>query len=418
MRRTRAKFLALTAAAASAVTLAACSTGTTATTTSNANGSPVTIGASVSLTGVFQADGEALQKGYELWASDVNANGGLLGHQVKLKFLNDNSDTTTVAKNYTELIGTDHVNYVLGPFSSKLTAAAGPSVARYGYAFPEGAGGAPSVFNLKEHNLFGVSAAVVNQMTPFARWVAALPASQRPATAAYPMVADPFADPPVITAQGIMERANIRTVYSNASNPITATNLAPYAKAVANLKPDAVVIGSVDVPTVLAFIHALQSANFTPKFLIAAAGPDQGQAFLNQVGPTNANGIMVPDGWFGGFANAESHVMVQNYIAKFGGTASGINADVAEAYSAGQILSDAIAATNSMANSKIIAYLHSGVTVQTVQGPAKFDATGLNTVATTTIFQWQNNGKFVQVLPLGLPGAAPILQNKQPWLTG
>ena len=34
--------------------------------------------------------------------------------------------------------------------------------------------------------------------------------------------------------------------------------------------------------------------------MIAASGPDQGQAFLNTIGPANAQAIMVPDGWFGG----------------------------------------------------------------------------------------------------------------------
>ena len=29
---------------------------------------------------------------------------------------------------------------------------------------------------------------------------------------------------------------------------------------------------------------------------------------------------MVPDGWYGGEQNALSHVMVEDYIAKFGGT--------------------------------------------------------------------------------------------------
>ena len=34
--------------------------------------------------------------------------------------------------------------------------------------------------------------------------------------------------------------------------------------------------------------------------MIAASGPDQGQAFLNKLEPVNAQDIMVPDGWFGG----------------------------------------------------------------------------------------------------------------------
>ncbi len=46
---------------------------------------------------------------------------------------------------------------------------------------------------------------------------------------------------------------------------------------------------------------------------------------------------------------------------------------------------------------KILGYLHSGVTLQTVQGPAKFDKLGENHEAVAFAFQWQN-GNFVQVL--------------------
>ena len=108
---------------------------------------------------------------------------------------------------------------------------------------------------------------------------------------------------------------------------------------------------------------------------------------------------MVPDGWFGGEQNALSHVMVEDYIAKFGGTSSDINADVAEAYSAGEVLADAVTATKGVDNTKIITYLHSrGSALQTVQGPVQFQPDGENTPgAQAFIFQWQN-GQFVPVL--------------------
>jgi branched-chain amino acid transport system substrate-binding protein len=91
---------------------------------------------------------------------------------------------------------------------------------------------------------------------------------------------------------------------------------------------------------------------------------------------------------------------------------------VAESYSAGETLAEAVAATGSLDNAKIIAYLHSGVTLQTVQGPAKFDSVGENTQSVTSsfIFQWQNS-QLVQVLPAGAPGSAQILVTKQPWNT-
>ena len=127
--------------------------------------------------------------------------------------------------------------------------------------------------------------------------------------------------------------------------------------------------------------------------------------------------MMVPDGWYGGFPDALSHVMVQDYIAKFGGTASGVNANVAEAYSAGEVLADAVRATKSLDNAKIISYLHSGIILQTVQGPAQFDSVGKNIAAPTFVFQWQN-GNFVQVLPVGSAGSSPVQTFKSPWLPG
>ncbi len=108
----------------------------------------------------------------------------LLGHPIQLKIVNDNSDPGTVTTNYTQLISQDHVNFTFGPFPSLLTAPAVLVAARYHYAVPEGAGGAPSVLDLKLPNLFAVSAPVADQLVPFANWVASRPASEGPKSAA------------------------------------------------------------------------------------------------------------------------------------------------------------------------------------------------------------------------------------------
>src|SRR5271154_7439469 len=73
-----------------------------------ASGSPITIGASLSLSGDFSADGQAFQKGYELWAADQNKAGGLLGHPINLNVLSDASSPTQIVTNYQKLIGSDH----------------------------------------------------------------------------------------------------------------------------------------------------------------------------------------------------------------------------------------------------------------------------------------------------------------------
>ncbi len=415
----RKAFTLSAVAALSASVLAACtnSSGSGSNPAAGSSTDPITIGASLSLTGDFSADGEAFEKGYQLWAQDVNAHGGILGRPVKLKIVNDTSSPNQVVTNYQTLFGQDHVDLAFGPFSSLLTSPASSVAARYGMALVEGAGGAPSVFdtpsNQADHNVFDVSLPIADEMIPFVNWIASLPANERPKTAAYPMAQDPFADPPVQLAQTLLGNLGVRTVYTQIFGEEVADYKAP-ADQVAASGAQLVVLGSTDVPTVQSFMQAFEQQHYTPKMFIAAAGPDQGSAFTSAVGGPNANGMMVPDGWYPGYVNPSSKQMVREYVAKYGGTASSVNADVAEAYSVGQIMAQAVAATHGTDNSKIINYLHSGVSLTSVQGPVRFDALGENGAAASFIFQWQK-GSFNQVLPARTSGSVPILATKPAW---
>ena len=418
--------LALSAAAIlSACLVAACSSSgssssTGATSTPSAtNTNPITIGASLSLTGDFSADGQAFEKGYQLWAADVNANGGLLGRQVTLKILNDNSSPTQAQTNYQTLFASDKVNLAFGPFSSLLTTPSASVAARYGYALIEGAGGAPSVFaspaNQTAHNIFDVSLPIEDELIPFVNWVASLPPGQRPKTAAYPMADDPFADPPVQLAQQKLQALGVKTVYSKIF-PAENASYKPAADQVAATGAQAVVLGSTDVPTVSAFMQAFEQQHYNPKMFICAAGPDQGAAFTSAVGKGNATGMMVPNGWYPGYANPDSQKMVQAYVAKYGGSPSDINADVAEGYSVGQVAAQAVIATKGTDNAKIITYLHSGVTLSSVQGPVRFDNFGKNSSAAAFTFQWQQQGTaYKQVLPVSASGSVAIINPKPNW---
>jgi len=425
MRRPRATTFRLAAVTAASAAVAACGLSSAPTANSllaGPTGQPITVGISLPLGGSatsdpFIADGQACQIGYQLWASDVNSHGGLLGRPVRLKILDDRGSESLTQANYQTLIKTDHVNLVLAPFSTLLTIDAAKVTSKYDYALVAGSASSPKVYALGLRSLFSTNVPVKNQMVPLARYVASLPFGLRPNKAAYPMVDDPFADPPVQTAQAILQRAGITTVYAH--RPFSATSspaaLEQDAKAVAQSGAQIVVLGSVDVPTVQAFVKEFIAQHYNPKMFIAAAGPDQGQAFLNAIGIGNADGIMVPNGWFGAFPNALSHLMVQDYIAKYGGTASDINADVAESYSAGEVIAAAVAGTHGLNQQSIITWLHQH-SVQTVVGNVKFGSYGENLYAqqSALIFQWQSGGHFVQVLPKTL-GAKAIIRVKPAW---
>ena len=414
MRPYRSRRLVVLSVVAVAALAAGCSSNSAGTGhSSGGSKAPLVIGASLSLTGDFSADGQAYQKGYEFWAAEVNKTGGILGRKVQLKILNDNSSTSQVVTNYQTLISADHVALTFGPFSSLLTAPAAAVAHRYGYAFVEGAGGAASVFAQHLSNVFDVSLPVANELDPFITWVKSLPAAQRPATAAYPKANDPFATPQVARAQAQLTAAGVRAVYSSVFPEEVADYKAP-ADDVAASKAQAVVLGSTDVPTVSAFMTAFEQQHYNPKIFIAAAGPDQGSAFTSAVGANNADGMMVPDAWYPGAKNPLSQAMVKAYVARYGGPASAINADIAEAYSVGQVADQAITHLGTVDNTKLIAYLHSGVTLHSVQGPVRFNTAGENLVATAYIFQWQH-GTFTQVLPATDPGSVKILYPKPNW---
>jgi branched-chain amino acid transport system substrate-binding protein len=385
------------------ITLAACGSSSTGTSGSPGAAAPITIGVSVSLTGDFSGDGKALVQGYDLWAQDENAKGGLLGHHVTMKYVDDASSTTQVVTNYQNLISQDKVALVFGPFSSLLTIPASTVTDRFGYAFPEPAGGGPSVFTRGIHSLFFVQPAPVeDNLVSFTQWVLALPAAERPATAAYSTEDDPFTQPQVDKARALLEAGGVKTV-SYKVYPAETTDFLPLAQQVIAANADIVILGTQE-PDGVAFIKDFQQQHYNPKALVETAGPDQGSDFADKVGVGNTEGVMVPAGWWSSAKTPDNATFVSEFTAKYGGTPGDIPSDAAEAYSVGEVVDQAAKMAHSIANAALITALHSG-TFQTVQGPMAFDSLGKPNGASFLV-QWQN-GLTVPVYPASAAVAQP-----------
>jgi branched-chain amino acid transport system substrate-binding protein len=369
-----------------------------------ANTTPIKIGFTVSLTGDFSDDGKAIQQGYELWADNINAHGGLLGRQVQLVALDDASNPDQVTTDYQTLITTDKVDLTFGPFSTLLTKPASVVTHRYGYALPEGAGGGPSVFQQGLNNVFDVSLPVANNLVSFAQWILAMPASSRPKTAAYATQDDPFTQPQVDLARQMLEQGGVTTVYNKVYAAET-TDFTPIAQGVIASGAQVDVFGTL-LPDITAFIQAFKQQHYNPQAIIATAGPDQGAKFLSNIGGAQtAEGIFVPNGWYPDLNAPGNQDMVNAYIAKYGGAAADISSDVPEAYSVGQVVQQVVTQNQSLDNAKLIQTLHSA-TFDSVQGKVKFDSTGQNTMATAYQFQWQS-GNLVPVYPAAVAKTQP-----------
>jgi branched-chain amino acid transport system substrate-binding protein len=138
--------------------------------------------------------------------------------------------------------------------------------------------------------------------------------------------------------------------------------------------------------------------HYNPKLIIAAAGPDQGQAFLQAIGTKNTEGLLVPnDGWWPQSTSYQNTDFVSTITSKFKITSDGISSDSVQAFSVGQVLQQALNQTHSLDNQKLINVLRT-TTFQSLQGPVGFDSTGQNKLDVAYLFQWQH-GNLIPVYP-------------------
>lgn len=374
---------------------------------------PVVIGISVPLSGDFSQDGPNAMDGYKTWAAYQDAHGGILGRPIKLVFLSDGSSPVQVVTNYQKLIASDHVNFVLGPFSSFLTGPAAVTANRYGYPMIEGSGDATALFQQGLHNLFGVSAPADLQMSTLVKWIpTAFPAQ----SVAYAAADDPIVGPETAGAKAYLQSHGFTTALYKVY-PAETTDYSPITSAIVASGAKIVVLGS-GAPDGETFIQQMIQDKFSPQLLVEAAGPDQGESFVKAVGASNDEGILVPNTWYPGAPYAGNQQMMTEYLHLFGSVVQtnpqNVSADVAEAFAAGQVLAEAVNHTGSLSNSKLEAYLHSGATFTTVEGPVRFEQNGENGAARPFVFQWQHQ-KLVPVLPAGLPGVQPVEKDKPAW---
>ena len=366
---------------------------------------PIKIGVSLAFSGDFASDGESFAQAYHLWADNINAHGGLLGRKVLLDIVSDASDPELVQTNYQKLITTDKVDLVFGPFSTALTKPASLVANQYGYAMVEGAGGGPSVFNRNLHNIFDVSLPAANNLVSFAHYILSLPTARRPTTAAYATDDDPFTQPQIDLARQILEQGGVKTL-SYQVFPAATTSYNPIADTVIASGAQVAILGTLPDAN-NGIVNRFKQLGYNPRMLVATAGPDLGSAFLKAIGgAASAEGIFVPNGWYPQARNPGNAEMVKAYTTKYGGTADGVSSDIAEAYSVGQVVAQAITKIKSLDNKKLIAELHSNDTFQSVQGPVKFDATGQNMMAQAYLFQWQK-GALIPVYPASAAAAIP-----------
>jgi branched-chain amino acid transport system substrate-binding protein len=381
---------------------AACSNKGSSTPTGGST-NPIVIGISLSSSGDFSDPSAAAKKGYELWAQTVNASGGIMGRQVQLKIVDDTSSPDQVVTNYQNLITKDKVDFVFGPFSTLLSAPAAKVANRYGYAFIEPAGGGPAIFDEQLHNVFFVQPApVVAGGLVFANYILSLPADQRPKTAAYPELDDPFAAPIAEAVRQKFEAAGITTVFQQVY-PAETADFTPIVSKMAHANPD-VVVGGTQVADAFSLVKSMIEQKFSPKILFLSNGSNDPVNFPDKVGAANVAGVFGAGDWFESEKSPGNPAFVAAYHQKFG--SGPIDSTSAEAYAAGQVLQAAVAKVGSLDNAKIIAALHQG-SWPCVEGNLSWDSVG-QPQGQDLLVEWVG-GQLVPVFPATVALASPTI---------
>jgi branched-chain amino acid transport system substrate-binding protein len=352
---------------------------------------PIKVGFSMALTGGVAQNGKQLIIALELWRDDVNAHGGLLGRPVELVYYDDQSNPGNVPGIYTKLIAVDKVDLLLGPYATNMAAAAVPVI--------------------MEHNMTTISmlAIGVNRHFHYSRYFDMIPvgpegtkafsrgffelaAAQNPKPQTVALVAGD-AEFSKTAADGARENATaygFKIVYDQ-SYPPSTTDFAPVVRAVQAANPDIVFVAAYP-PDTVGIVRAAAEIGLTPKMFGGTMIGLLITPIKLQLGPI-LDGIVIMQSFvpaptfdFPGLADVLKRYREQaagQKIDPFG------YAFVPFGYSAGQVLAQAVAATNSLDHAKLADYIH-GHTFHTVVGDISYDAAGEWSKARNVFTQFQN----------------------------
>ena len=358
---------------------------------------PIRIGISLPLTGDFSEPGKGIRNGYELWASKVNEEGGLLGREVELLFRDDGSDPNQVVSDYESLISQENVDLVFGPFSTRLVVPAAQVAEDFDMLFLEPAGAAPEVFEQGFENLFYAAPAVADDHYNYlAEYLIGLPEDERPQTVAVASLDDPFAQGTAYGLRDKLEDEGFEIVADEVYPPDT-TDFSSIAARIADTDAD-LFIGGTQFEDSVGLVRAFQELGYQPQMAAFSTGPTLPE-FPEAVGDA-AEGLLSPVGWDARADFPGNQEFVESYEEMFGEPPS---EDPANGYTVGQVAADAVEAVgcanpSEECQQQLIDHIRNNE-FDTIVGPLSWDEAGRPQAA--HMIQQYIDGSVEIVLPTG-----------------
>jgi branched-chain amino acid transport system substrate-binding protein len=376
---------------------------------------PIRIGFGMALTGGLAANGKAALLSMQIWAEDVNKQGGLLGRQVELVYYDDQTKPATVPAIYTKLLDVDKVDFVVSGYGTNLIAPAIPIVMERGKVFMGLFGlAANEKFNYPYY--FGIAPAGPHPRTDWSIGFFEIAKERKLQTIAIVGADAEFARNAASGARENAKKYNLKIVYDNTYPPAT-TDYTPVVRAIKATNPDVVYVASYP-PDSAGITRAAHEVGLEPQLFGGGMVGLQYAALLTSLGPM-LNGIVNYDFWV-----PEPTLQfpgVDAFLKKYQAKAADVGVDPLGhylppwAYANLQVLGQAIEATKSTDQKKIGEYIRNHA-FDTIIGKVKFGSNGEWAATRTLMVQYQNI-KTSDVQQFFGPGKRVILHPKE-WKSG
>lgn len=373
------------------------------------NKQPIRIGFSIAQTGPLSGAGKSGLVALEMWRDDVNAAGGLLGRPVELVVYDDQTNPAMSPRLYTKLLDVDKVDLLIGPYGTNVTAPIMPLVKRRNLLL---IGNFALDVNAEiRHDMYFNNMPVASGRD----WAAPfLELSEQLGAKTVAVLASDaeFAQTLAVGVRAQIADHHMKLVYDE-NYPPNTVDFSSVMRAIRAKQPDAVFVASYPSESA-AIVRALGEIGVGKSVKLFGGGMVglQYGSLMESLG-SNLNGVVNYTFWAP--EKSMDFAGVRDFVKRYQERARDAGVDPLGyylppyCYAIGQILAQAVTATNSLDQAKLAKYIHSHE-INTIVGDIHFGPGGewskprvvyvqFRDVADRNIDQFRKSGVQVIVAP-------------------
>ena len=350
----------------------------------------IKIGFSASLTGGLASSGKANLLAQQIWAEQINAQGGLLGRQVQLVFYDDQSNASTIPGIYAKLIDVDKADLLMGAATNLIVAAMPEIMQRQKLVMVLVALGSNDEFRYPRYFQSAAWGPDAKGVMGHAFFEVAKTISPRPKTVAFVGADAEFSNNVLTGARAVAKKEGFNIVYDRTYPPSTV-DYSPIVRAIQATNPDLVFVASYPLDSV-GMVRAATELGLKTQLFGGAMVGMQYATFMQQLAE-KLNRVV------------NYHLYVPSPTMKFPGIEEFLKTYQARApqvgtdplgfyqppfaYAAMQVLEQAVKATGSLDDGKLADYIHKSA-FNTIVGEIRFDEKGEWAKPRLLMIQFQN----------------------------